>query len=123
MNGMKSSSTIQQILELLDDYIELGTLECRYEGSQARRRIYFVVLGAVLGLTAFVLVQVAAVHGLLQRDLPLRAICLLAATGYGILSVCICRWRGRRDPSAGKPFQASSEEFRCNLQWIRQNLS
>jgi len=123
MNGMESSSVIQRVMGLLEDHIELGTLECRYESSQARRRICAIALGAVFGLTAFVFLQVALIRGLLRTGLPLWVLCLVAAAVYGALSVFIYRRWGRRDPRAGPPFQASGEEFKRSLQWIRQHSS
>jgi hypothetical protein len=122
-NGMESSSSIQRVMTLLEDHMELGALECRYESSQARRRIRAVIFGAVFGLTAFVFLQVALVQGLLRAGFPLLELCLLAAAVYGTLAVIIYRRWGRRDPRAGPPFQTSGEEFKRSLQWIRQNLS
>ena len=122
-NGIESSSVIQRITELLEDHIELGTLECRYESSQARRRIFAIILGVVFGLTAFVFLQIAAVHALLHLGLPLWAVCLVLAAIYGVSSAIVYRRWGRRDTRAGPPFQASSEEIKRSLQWIRQHLS
>jgi len=114
---------VRRVMGLLEDHIELGTLECRYESGQARRRICAVTFGAVFGLTAFVFLQVALIQGLLRVGLPLWALCLLTAVIYGVLAGFIYHRWGRRDPAAGDPFQASGEEFKRNLQWIRQNLS
>lgn len=125
MNGThkETSSTAQRVIGLLQDHVELGTLECHYESSQTRRRVCAIFLGVVFGLTAFVFVQVAMIQGLLRAGLPLWAFSLLAAAFYGTLAGTIYHRWGRRDPRAGAPFQASGEELKRNLQWIRQNLS
>ena len=121
-NGIESSSVIQRIVTLLEDHIKLGALECRYESNQARRRIGAIILGAVFGLTAFVFLQIVAVHGLLHLGLPLWVVCLFGTAFYGLLSVFIYRRWGRRNPRAGLPFQASGEELKRSLQWIRQTF-
>jgi len=123
MNDTESSSVVRRVLELIENHVELGTLECRYESSRVRRQICAIAVGAAFGLAAFVFLQVALIQGLLCIGFPLWAFCLLAAAFYGTLAVMIYRLWGRRQPEAGSPFQASGEEFKRSLQWIRENLS
>ena len=122
-NGEPKRSVTGDVLSLLEDQVELASLELEYEMDQAVRRLGALVVGAFLGLTAFAILQIAIVSGLERLGLSLAQASLILAAVYGIVGATLIMKFGRRDKLAGAPFQGTLDEVRKNLRWIRKFLS
>src|SRR5262245_20597562 len=116
-------SVIGEALELLEDQMELTSLEWQYETGQGVRRLLALAAAGVLGVIAFALLQVALVLGLVAVGLSIAQAALLLAAVYGIAAAVLYGKFGKRDKRAGGPFQGTRDEMRKNLQWIRQFFS
>lgn len=119
----RSSSIVSQIIGLLEDQLDLLSLEWQYEKKQGCRRFVGIIIGFVLILTAFLFLQVALVRGLIALGGSLGWICVGLGGAYGALGLVIYGRFARRDPSVGEPFQASREELKRNLEWIQKLFS
>jgi len=122
-NGEPKRSITKDVLALLEDQMELVSLEMGYEADQGVRRVAALVVAAFLGLTAFAVLQVAIVKGLEWAGLSLAQACVTLAAVYGGTAAGLIMKFGRRDKRAGEPFQGTREEIRKNLRWMRQFLS
>jgi len=122
-NGDPKKSAAGEVFSLLEDQIELASLEWTYEKKQSVRRIGALAAAALLVLTAFVMLQVTIVVGLVRVGLPVAGACLALAAVYAVVAGLLTWISGRRDPGAGVPFQGTRQELRHNLRWIRQLFS
>lgn len=121
--GEPKGSRWSEIFALLDDQLKLASLELRYEKALALRRVLAYGMVVLLVATAFVLLQVALVCALLRVGLALGGACLGLGCVYVAGAWGVFRVWARRDPRVGKPFQASAEELKENLRWIRKFFS
>ena len=122
-NGQGKKSLVGEAFELIDDHLELASLEWEYEKAQSLRRLGGLAGVAVMVLSAFALLQVAAVYGLVHFGLSVGFACLALAGVYVAIAVFLFWKFGRRDPRAGEPFQGTRQELHYNLKWIRQFFS
>jgi uncharacterized membrane protein YqjE len=122
-NGESQKSVTGEVLSLLEDHMELASLEWEYEKAQSMRRLGALAGAALLVVTAFAFLQVAIVQGLVAFGLSLPVASLVLAGVYGIAAAGLMATSGRRDPRAGEPFQGTRAEIKRNLRWIRQIFS
>ena len=122
-NGKPQPSLTGTALSLLEDQMELATLELEYEAGYSAKRLVAVLASLFLGLTAFAILQVAIIYGLKLLGLSIPVSCLILAAVYGVGAGVLIGTVGKRDKRAGSPFQGTREELRKNLRWIRQILS
>jgi uncharacterized membrane protein YqjE len=122
-NGSGKKSIVGEVLELLDDQLELASLEWQYEKTNSLKRILAIVSGAMFAVSAFALLLVAAVLGLTGLGLSLIQSCLVLAVILGGFSAVLILRFSRRDPKVGAPFQGTRQEARKNLKWMRQLFS
>src|SRR5436190_18990936 len=122
-NGESKKSVTGEVLSLIEDQMDLASLEWQYEKSQSLRRLVALGVAVLLAITSFAVLQIAMIAGLLSVGVSAVRACLILAVIYAIVTGLLV-WRyGRRDPRAEKPFQASREELHKNLKWIRQIFS
>jgi len=119
----KITGTLNQVLDLVEDHIELAHLEYRYEKDESWRRLGIGALVSFCALSAFLFIQIAVILALRKAGLPLYAICLLFAALYAASAVWIHQRFNKRNPAAGEPFQGSREELTRSFQWIHRLLS
>jgi uncharacterized membrane protein YqjE len=116
-------SRLSEIIALLEDHLELLSLELRYERSQGARRLVAWGVAGALALCAFVFLQIALVRALVHAGFGTGWVCLGLGAAYVIAAAIVYRLWGRRDARAGAPFQSSREELSENLKWIRKIFS
>ena len=108
---------------MLEDHVELASLELRFARQELRRRTMFL-FGAILGgVSAFVLLHVAGLSILSRLGVPLYIPCLMLTLAYAIIAQRAFRRAVWRDPRVGEYFQATSQELNKSLQWTRQLFS
>jgi len=122
-NGHPHKSLIGEFVALLEDQMDLAALEFGYEKKQHVRRLGAMIVALFLGLTAFVLLQVALVMGLVALGMPIGWSCLALGGAYVVIAGVLLGVYARRDPRLGEPFQGTREEFRKNLRWIETLFS
>src|SRR5262245_25047427 len=118
-NGHTTSETkktvVSDVVGLIEDHIELASLEWQFEKEQGTRRLMAVGAGLILGLCAFGFLQIAILGGLVGLGMPLWGAAVSLAVVYGgIAGVCLWRF-GHRPAQAGEPFQGTRAEIRKNL--------
>jgi uncharacterized membrane protein YqjE len=122
-NGESKKSITGEVLSLLEDHMELASLEWEYEKAQSKRRLGALAGIALLSVSAFAFLQIAIVAGLVALGLTLPIASLVLAGAYLILSAILFSTLGKRDKQAGEPFQGTRQEIRRNIKWIRQIFS
>jgi uncharacterized membrane protein YqjE len=110
----------RDVFGLLEDHLELASLEWEYEKAQGIRRIIGLTIGAVAGLCAFIFLQVAIVTVLIRAGMPVWGAAVLLTGLYGVVAVICFKVFGKRPAKAGEPFQGTKTEIRKNLRWIQQ---
>jgi hypothetical protein len=115
-------SPFKHLAEVLQQHVRLLMLEARYEVAHLVKRTIALAAAAFLGLTAYCLLQVAIVHGLMKAGLPLWASCLAVIALYGIGIAVLVLKVGKRDVKAGGAFQASRDEWQRSREWIRKRF-
>jgi len=122
-NGEKPSvSPLKQIADLIDDHVELAMLEGEMEFDRFATRLVSYVVGGVFGITAYILLQVGIIHGLVRLGLPLWAACFILVAVYGLVAILAIAGVRHRDPRLGIPFQGTREEWRRSKQWIQKRF-
>ncbi len=121
--SLPRASLVSRILTLLKGHFELAKLEGRYEAAYVAKRMTAYALSAFLGLTVFILLQIAFIHGLMALKLPLGMACLVLATIYMVVIWVLVGRAGERIASAGRPFQGSRDEWRRSKDWIFKRFS
>jgi len=116
-------TVISEVLDVLSDHVEILSLEWRYESRQAARRLAAVGIALVLSFTAFLLLQVALVYGLMAAGLNAGWASLLLAAIYMIAGAFAWQIFGRRDIRAGRPFEATRRQLPESKQWIQKLFS
>jgi uncharacterized membrane protein YqjE len=117
-------SLLANLAGVLEDHVNLATIEAEFEVDQARRRFLVLGVALMLGSIAFLLGQVAIVDGLVALlKLPVWAVCLILMVIYGSAAAYIVTHFGRRDPKAGTPFAGTRRELIGTLQWIQKLFS
>lgn len=116
-------SVVSEVLEVLSDHAEILSLEWRYESRQAGRRLAAIGVAMVLSLTAFLLLQVALVYGMMAAGLNAGWSSLILATIYVIAGVIVWQVLGKRDARAGRPFEATRRQLPESKQWIQKLFS
>jgi len=116
-------TVVSEVLDVLSDHAEILSLEWRYESRQAGRRLAAIGVAVVLGLSAFLLLQVALVYGLMVAGLNAGWASLLLAAIYMIAGAVVWRILGKRDPRAGRPFEATRKQLPESKQWIQKLFS
>jgi uncharacterized membrane protein YqjE len=119
-NGESKRSLTGEVLSLLEDHMELASLEWQYEKARSKRCLAALAGAALLIVTGFAFLQVAIVQGLVSLGLSLPIACVVLASVYGIAAGILISTMGRRDPRVGEPFQGTQQEIKRNLRWIRQ---
>jgi uncharacterized membrane protein YqjE len=119
----KKKNVVGEVIGLVEDHLDLATLEWEYEKQQGARKLTAIAVAGVLILTAYVLVQFGLVHTLTRLGLSSDVACALLASVYVLLGGLILWQFARRDPRAGRPFQATCQEITKNLQWIQKLFS
>lgn len=114
---------INEVLDVLSDHAEILSLEWRYESRQAAQRLVAIGVALVLGLTAFLLLQVAVVYGLMAIGLNAGWASLILAVIYLITGVVIWQTVWKRDTRAGRPFEATRRQLLESKQWIQKLFS
>jgi hypothetical protein len=107
----------------VSDHVELAALEFRYEAAQAKKRAQAWAVVFLLVLTGFIILQVAAVAGLVKLGLSLAGSSGILALAYFVLGSLVYWIQGRRDKRAGAPFAASQKEIKESLRWIQRLFS
>ena len=107
---------------MLESHLVLGLLETRQEAAQLKKRFLILSLCFVSVFTLVILLEVGLVHALTQLGLPLWAACFLLTTAQGAGTAYLFLKTGKRDESAGAPFQASREEYHRSLSWIQKRF-
>lgn len=110
------------VISVLEDQVELISLELGYETEQGAKRAVALLLAAFLGMLAFAILQIAIVKGLELLGVSLGVACVILATAYTLVAALLVMKFGRRDKRAGEPFQGTRSEIRKNLEWMRQLL-
>jgi len=123
MENTLVSGTLERVLSLLEDHVELAHLEYRFESDQARREAAFCGAAVLCAFLGFTFLQIALIIGLLRIGIPLYVLCLFFSVFYGCAGVFIYHRYGKRDPRVGEPFQGTREEAGKSLRWIHQLLS
>jgi hypothetical protein len=116
-------SLFAEILHVFRGHVDLAGLEARYEAGQAMRRLLAFGAAALLGIAAFVYLQLAIVAGLVALGLKLVYASLILAAVYGAGAYVILRFLARRDPNAGQPFEGTRREMEDTLEWIQKLFS
>lgn len=116
-------STVGEMLSLLEDQMDLAALEWDFEKKHNVRRFGAIAGAVVLFLSAFVVLQAAAILGLVALGLGPGWACLALAGLELLVGGLLLSAMGKRDPKVGEPFKGTRQEFRKNIQWIRQILS
>jgi uncharacterized membrane protein YqjE len=117
-------SLLADLAGVLEDHVNLAALEAQFEVQQASRRFLVLAIAAVLGLSGFLLLQVAIVDGLVVLlKLPVWGVCLILTVIYGTAAAVIFNTYGQRDPKAGTPFSGTRRELIGTLQWIQKLFS
>jgi hypothetical protein len=119
----KKPSLISEIFSQITDHFDLLALESRYEMECVGKRVAAVAIASVLGITAFTLLQIAIVYGLVKAGLSLGVSCLILAVVYGVVAAVVMLKMGKRDARAGEPFEATQRTIKESLQWIQQVFS
>jgi uncharacterized membrane protein YqjE len=122
-NGHSRRSAIGEFVSLLEDQMDLAALEWDYEKKHNLRRLAAVVVAAVLGFVAFILIQVAIVMGIASAGIPAGWACVIVAGAYVVIGAMLLVKFARRDPRVGAPFQGTRSELRKNLRWIAELFS
>jgi len=122
-NGRPKRSLIGEALDILDDQVELASLELEYEATLGARRIAALAGIAILVVTGFALLQVAMIWGLMKLGLSVGISSLILAFLYGGGAALIYRVLVRRDPKVGGAFAGTREELHKNIRWIRHFFS
>jgi uncharacterized membrane protein YqjE len=112
-----------QFFALLEDQIDLASLEWQFEKSHSLKRIGALVFAVFLAFAAFVFIQVAIIAGIVATGRSIWLSALILAGVYLIIAILLLWKFGRRDPKAGSPFHGTRQEFRKNLKWIQQIFS
>ncbi len=121
-NGRKPS-ILQSVVGLLQDQLDLFSLELGFEKRQVRRRALALVAIGIFGLLSAALFQVAIVLWLAKEAPNIAGVCGLLGLLYGVIAGGIFWGLGRRDPRAGKPFEGSRRQLDENLKWIQTLFS
>ena len=123
-HATKPPSLLANLAGVLEDHVNLATVEAQYEVEQARRRFMVMGVALLLGGVAFLLGQVAIVDGLVALfKLPVWAVCLILMVIYGGVAAYIFNNFGQRDLKAGAPFSGTRRELIETLQWIQKLFS
>jgi len=122
-NGKHHKSLPGQFFALLEDQLDLASLEWQFEKKQSLKRVGALALALFLALAAFVLVQVAIVAGIAATGRSIWLSALILGGVYLLLAILLLWKFSRRDPKVGSPFQGSRQELRKNLKWIQQIFS
>ena len=124
MNKLSEAPSLRhEILGLLEDHLELGQLEYRYESEVGRRRLLVLAFAALCLLSSLVFVQMGLFHVMVNRGFSFYAICLMFAVFWAVVGICLYQYVGRRDVQAGKPFEGTGKELRRSIQWIQTHFS
>ncbi len=108
------------VIGLIEDHIELASLEWEYEKAQGVRRVVGLAVGAIAALCAFAFLQIAIVSALIRAGLPVWGAALALTVVYGgVAAGCFTKFC-KRSNKAGEPFQGTRAEIRKNLRWIQQ---
>ena len=119
----ESSGITERIITLFEDQLDLFALEMEYETRLNLRRLWIAIVSIVLFLSAFVLLQIAIIGALMATGIGLGLSCVGLALVYAGVGFLLVSKAGRRDPNAGRPFQASREQLHENLKWIQKRFS
>jgi uncharacterized membrane protein YqjE len=122
-NGHSHRSAIGEFIALLEDQMDLASLEWEYEKNLNFKRIGAVIAAVFLGFAAFMFIQVAIVMGIAALGVPVGWACVILAAVYVLVAGLLLRNFAQRDPRVGAPFQGTRQEFRKNLRWISQIFS
>jgi len=111
------------VLTLLEDHGKMAALEWRYEKTRLLKRAGFVLAACLLLAAACALVQAALFwEGLKFWRSAIGVSLTLAGINFG--AALLLLWvSSKRDPRAGRPFQATQEEWDSTRQWIRELFS
>src|ERR1051325_5834753 len=113
MNKLSEAPSLgRDILGILEDHLELGQLECRYESEVGRRRLLILAFAALCLVSAFVFIQVVFTVILLYWGVPLYATCLALALFWAAFGVVVYQRYGGRDPHVPEPFEGTRQELR-----------
>jgi len=124
MNKLSEAPSLRhEILSLLEDHLELGQLEYRYESAVGRRRLWVLALAVLCLVSAFVFIQIVLTMALRHWGFPLYAACLALAFVWATAGVLIYQKFGQRDPRVPGPFEGTRQELRRSLQWIQKHIS
>lgn len=123
-NGSPNNrSTIwKQVASQLSDHVELASLELRYEGERALKKLLVAGAMMVLVMTGFIVLQVSLVGWLMKVGLSLGASALILSGVYFVLAYVIFTV-SRRDRRVGPPFAGTQKELQATIQWIQKILS
>jgi uncharacterized membrane protein YqjE len=115
-------SAMEQVGAMLKAHLDLAKLESQFEMATLLKRAAAMAVAAVLGVTTYVLLQIAFVHGLIALGLPLWAACLIVSAVYAAGIAFLVFSVGKRDAKAGEPFQGTREEWQRSREWIRKRF-
>ncbi len=121
--GHPRKSVIGEFIGLLEDQMDLASLEWQYEKELNVRRLGALIAAAVLGFAAFIILQFALVMGIAALGVPVGWACVILAGVYILIAGLLLFKFARRDPRMGEPFQGTRQEIRKNLRWIEQLFS
>src|SRR5437588_655598 len=119
----KKHTRVGEILQVLMDHVDLVSLEAQFEARIASRRLGAFAAAFILVLAAFIYLQVALIQALAALGLQVVYSCLIIALIYCLGAALLVRWGTRRDPKAGRPFEATRREMEETVEWIQKLFS
>ena len=122
-NGSQKPSFVRNLIGLVEDHVELASLELNYAKQEGRRRLIGLAVGAVFALCAFLFLQVALMFGLMALGLTAGIACLILGGVYAAVALGVMAKYGRSDPETRDVFQGSRQELGRSLKWIEKHFS
>ena len=110
-------------LGLLQDHLELASLECAYEKKEGWRRLLSIGVGVILLISSFIYFQLALVGWFLRMGLSWDGIGLILGIFYFVAGILVIWLLGKRQEGVGTPFQGSLAELKRSLNWIEKRFS
>jgi len=109
-------------LGLLNDHLELASLEWGYEKQEGWRRLLGFCVGAILLLSSFAYLQMALIGWLLRMGLKWEGIGLILGPAYLVSGILVILLFGKRQKGLGAPFQGSRSELQRSIKWIEKRF-
>jgi len=109
-------------LGLINDHLELLSLELGQEKQEGGRRLLILAGGAFLLFSSFFYLQLALIGLFLRMGWRWEGIGLIFGIFYLVSGLLVIFLFGKRQAGLGAPFQGSLSELKRSFHWIEKRF-